>query len=164
MDQVDRILEQWAVMRPDLDASPMGVIGRMGRLSRLIEVRLRDTFRTHGLDGASFDVLATLRRSNPEHRLTPAALMRASMITSGAVTQRLDRLESKGLVARTPHESDGRGVYVTLTDEGRELVDETLPDHLATEADILSALSDDERAALAGSLRTLLESLGDGVD
>ncbi|UYM07883.1 MarR family transcriptional regulator [Solicola gregarius] len=142
----------------------MGVIGRLSRLSRLIDVRLRETFRTHGLDGASFDVLATLRRSNSEHRLTPAALMRASMITSGAVTQRLDRLEAKGLVARAPHETDGRGVYVTLTDEGRALVDETLPDHLATEAGILAALGGDEQAALADSLRTLLESLGDGVD
>ncbi|UPK76253.1 MarR family transcriptional regulator [Nocardioidaceae bacterium SCSIO 66511] len=163
-DQVDRVLEQWARARPDIDASPMGVIGRLTRLARLVDVQLRDTFRTHGLDGASFDVLATLRRSNPEHRLTPAALMRSSMITSGAVTQRLDRLEEKGLVARTPHESDGRGVYVTLTDDGRRLVDETLPDHLATEEALLAGISGDEREALARTLRTLLESLGDKVD
>ncbi|MDN5853301.1 MAG: MarR family transcriptional regulator [Actinomycetia bacterium] len=160
-DQVDRVLEQWANVRPDLDASPMGIVGRLSRLSRLIDVRLRETFREHGLDGATFDVLATLRRSGPDQRLTPADLMRSSMITSGAVTQRLDRLEQKGLVARTPHESDGRGVYVTLTDAGRELVDETLPDHLATEEAILAELDDDERARFTGTLRTLLESLED---
>lgn len=155
------MLEQWANVRPDLDASPMGIVGRLSRLSRLIDVRLRETFREHGLDGATFDVLATLRRSGPDQRLTPADLMRSSMITSGAVTQRLDRLEQKGLVARTPHESDGRGVYVTLTDAGRELVDETLPDHLATEEAILAELDDDERARFTGTLRTLLESLED---
>lgn len=155
------MLEQWANVRPDLDASPMGIVGRLSRASRLIDVRLRETFRRHDLDGASFDVLATLRRSGPEQRLTPAALMRSSMITSGAVTQRLDRLEGHGLIARTPHETDGRGVYVTLTDAGRTLVDEALPDHLATEQRILSALGDDERARFADTLRTLLESLGD---
>ena len=142
----------------------MGVIGRLSRLSRLIDVRLRENFRAHGLDGATFDVLATLRRSGPGQRLTPAALMRASMITSGAVTQRLDRLEEKGLVARTPHESDGRGVYVTLTDAGRALVDETLPDHLATEERILAVLDDDDRAQFAATLRTLLDSLGDSTE
>ena len=163
-DQVDRVLEQWASVRPDLDASPMGIIGRLSRASRLIDVRLRETFRAHGLDGASFDVLATLRRSGPDRRLTPAALMRSSMITSGAVTQRLDRLEEKGLVARTPHESDGRGVYVTLTDAGCALVDEALPDHLATEEDILAGLDAQERARFAATLRTLLESLGDALE
>jgi len=163
-DQVDRVLEQWANVRPDLDASPMGIIGRLSRLSRFIDVRLRETFREHGLDPATFDVLATLRRSGPDQRLTPAALMRASMITSGAVTQRLDRLEEKGLVTRTPNESDGRGVYVTLTDAGRNLVDETLPDHLATEEAILAGLDAEERTRFAATLRTLLESLGDSVE
>ncbi|WP_433236151.1 MarR family winged helix-turn-helix transcriptional regulator [Streptosporangium sp. CA-135522] len=163
-DHVDRVLEQWGAQRPDLDVSPMAVIGRLSRLSRLIDAELRGTFGAHGLDAASFDVLATLRRSEPPHRLTPAELMRASMITSGAVTQRLDRLEARGLVTRTPSETDGRVVHVTLTDEGRALIDRALPDHVATENRLLAALASGQRDALAGGLRDLLESLGDTVD
>ncbi|MEV4110351.1 MarR family transcriptional regulator [Nonomuraea sp. NPDC049695] len=160
-DHVDLVLEQWAAQRPDLDVSPMAVIGRLSRVTRLIDTELRRTFTAHGLDPASFDVLATLRRSDPPHRLTPAELMRASMVTSGAITQRLDRLESKGLVTRMPSDVDGRGVYVTLTDEGRALIDRALPDHLATEERVLSALPEERRATLAHTLRELLESLGD---
>lgn len=159
MDHVDAVLAQWARQRPDLDVAPMGVIGRLSRLSRIVAARQAETFRAHGLDGASFDVLATLRRSDPPHRLTPAALMRASMVTSGAVTQRLDRLEERGLVARSPSESDGRGVDVTLTAAGFALIDGALVDHLATEERILAALPAADRAALAGHLRVLLESL-----
>src|SRR6185312_2674781 len=98
--------------RPDLDVSPMGTIGRISRLARLLEPELNRVFRAHGLDRPAFDVLATLRRAGPPHRLTPVELMRSSMITSGAVTQRLDRLESRGLVTRAPSEIDGRQVYV----------------------------------------------------
>ncbi|MFI9594688.1 MarR family winged helix-turn-helix transcriptional regulator [Nonomuraea sp. NPDC052265] len=162
-DQVDYILRQWHAQRPDLDVSPMAVIGRLSRLSRLIEAELGRTFAEHGLDRASFDVLATLRRSDPPHRLTPAALMRASMVTSGAVTQRLDRLESRGLVRRTPSDSDGRGVHVTLTAEGLALIDRALPDHLATEQRLLAALTGRRREQLAATLRDLLESLGDST-
>ncbi|NUP02393.1 MAG: MarR family transcriptional regulator [Nonomuraea sp.] len=139
----------------------MAVIGRLSRVTRMIEAELRRTFEAHGLDRASFDVLATLRRSDPPHRLTPAGLMRASMVTSGAITQRLDRLESRGLVTRTPSDSDGRGVHVTLTDEGRALIDRALPDHVATEERLLSALTGERRDDLAATLRDLLESLGD---
>jgi DNA-binding MarR family transcriptional regulator len=160
-DHVDLVLGQWHAQRPDLDVSPMAVIGRLGRLARLMDVELGKTFARHGLDRASFDVLATLRRSAPPHRLTPTELMRASMVTSGAVTQRLDRLEARGLVARTPNENDGRGVVVALTDAGRELIDQVLPDHLATENRLLSALSAEERTALADTLKQVLESFGD---
>jgi DNA-binding MarR family transcriptional regulator len=160
-DHVDLVLRQWHAQRPDLDVSPMAVIGRLSRLSRLISTELARTFTAHGLDAASFDVLATLRRSDPPHRLTPAELMRSSMVTSGAITQRLDRLESRGLVIRTPSESDGRGVHVTLTDEGRALIDRALPDHVETEHRVLSALSAAQRDKLAATLRDLLESLGD---
>ncbi|MCD9143354.1 MarR family winged helix-turn-helix transcriptional regulator [Streptomyces albireticuli] len=159
-DHVDRVLEQWAERRPDLDASPMAVIGRLSRLSRLVDAELRRTFTAHGLDAASFDVLATLRRSNAEHRLTPAELMRSSMVTSGAITQRLDRLEARGLVTRTPSASDGRSMVVSLTGEGLALIDAVLPDHIATEERLLAGLSRDERDALADSLRKLLGSLG----
>ncbi|HEU4948181.1 MAG TPA: MarR family transcriptional regulator [Kribbella sp.] len=160
-DHVDLVLAQWAGQRPDLDVSPMAVIGRLKRLSQLIDGELRRTFSTHGLDAASFDVLATLRRSGPEHRLTPAELMRSAMVTSGAITQRLDRLQARGLVTRTPSETDGRGVQVTLTEDGLALIDEALPDHVDTENRLLAALSPTERDALADTLRDLLESLGD---
>ncbi|GAA3069844.1 MarR family winged helix-turn-helix transcriptional regulator [Streptosporangium carneum] len=163
-DHVDRVLEQWAAQRPDLDVSPMAVIGRLSRLSRLIGAELRQTFSAHDLDAASFDVLATLRRSGPRHSLTPAELMRASMVTSGAVTQRLDRLQARGLVTRTPSETDGRVVHVALTDEGRALIDRALPDHVDTENRLLAALTPARRDALADELRSLLESLGDTVD
>ncbi|MFC0849979.1 MULTISPECIES: MarR family winged helix-turn-helix transcriptional regulator [Streptomyces] len=163
-DHVDLLLAQWGERRPDLDVSPMAVIGRLKRLSRLIEAELRRTFAEHGLDPASFDVLATLRRSAPPHLLTPAELMRSAMVTSGAVSQRLDRLEARGLVTRSPSPTDGRVVEVALTAEGRALVDRALPDHLATEERLLAALGTDRRDALADTLRELLESLGDGVD
>ncbi|MEU4347799.1 MarR family transcriptional regulator [Streptomyces sp. NPDC023838] len=163
-DHVDLLLAQWGERRPDLDVSPMAVIGRLKRLSRLIETELRRTFAEHGLDPASFDVLATLRRSAPPHLLTPAELMRSAMVTSGAVSQRLDRLEARGLVTRSPSPTDGRVVQVALTTEGQALVDRTLPDHLATEERLLTALGPDRRDELAGTLRELLESLGDGID
>lgn len=160
-DHVDHVLGQWAAERPDLDVSAMAVIGRLSRLSRLISAQLRDTFSTHGLDPASFDVLATLRRSGPLHRLTPAELMRAAMVTSGAITQRLDRLESRGLVERAPSDSDGRGVHVALTGAGLALIDQALPDHVDTENRLLAALSRTQRDDLADALKNLLESLGD---
>ncbi|MEU4293238.1 MarR family transcriptional regulator [Kribbella sp. NPDC026596] len=163
-DHVDLVLEQWSEQRPDLDASPMGVIGRLSRLSQLFDGELRRNFARHDLDRASFDVLATLRRSNSEHSLTPAGLMHSSMVTSGAISQRLDRLEARGLVTRAPSETDGRGVRVTLTAEGLRLIDAVLPTHVDTEHQLLAGLSADEQKQLAGLLRTLLESLGDKRD
>ncbi|GAA1274536.1 MarR family transcriptional regulator [Kitasatospora nipponensis] len=160
-DHVDHLLAQWARQRPDLDVSAMGVIGRLKRLARLIDTELGHTFAEHGLDHASFDVLATLRRSDPPHRLTPAQLMKSSMVTSGAVSQRLDRLQAAGLVSRTPSPTDGRVVHVSLTQEGRTLIDHTLPDHLATEQRLLAALPPEQQATLAQTLRTVLLSLGD---
>lgn len=139
----------------------MAVLGRLSRLSRLTATEMDRTFASHGLDRPSFDVLATLRRSAPPHRLTPAELMKSAMVTSGAVTQRLDRLEARGLVTRTPSELDGRSVQVALTEEGRTLIDNALPDHLDTENRLLAALTKPQRDALAKTLRTLLESLGD---
>ncbi|MEV5967749.1 MarR family transcriptional regulator [Kribbella sp. NPDC051952] len=163
-DHVDLVLEQWGEQRPDLDASPMGVIGRLSRLNQLFDNELRRNFSQHELDRASFDVLATLRRSNSEHSLTPAGLMHSSMVTSGAISQRLDRLEARGLVTRAPSETDGRGVRVTLTAEGLRLIDAVLPTHIDTEDRLLAGLSETERDQLAGLLRALLESHGDKRD
>ncbi|MGW4487670.1 MarR family winged helix-turn-helix transcriptional regulator [Amycolatopsis sp. NPDC004368] len=160
-DHVDSVLAQWAAQRPDLDVSPMAVIGRLKRVSRLIDTELARTFARHGLDAASFDVLACLRRSDPPHRLTPTELTRTAMVTSGAVTQRLDRLEDRGLISRSRSETDGRGVLVALTGEGRALIDRALPDHVDTERRVLDALTPPVQADLADALRTLLESFGD---
>ncbi|WP_370944300.1 MarR family winged helix-turn-helix transcriptional regulator [Amycolatopsis sp. cg5] len=158
-DHVDFIVQQWAEQRPDVDVSPMAVIGRLKRLWQLVDAELRQTFKEHDLDSASFDVLATLRRGGTP--LSPTELMKASMVTSGAVTQRLDKLEARGLVVRAERASDGRGVQVELTPEGLALIDRALPDHLATETRLLSALSGTEFDELVGTLRKLLESLGD---
>lgn len=160
-DHVDYVVAQWHAERPDLDVSPMEVIGRLKRLTRLVEAELNRTFSEHGLDAASFDVLATLRRSGSPYQLTPGALLRSSMVTSGAITQRLDRLQKRGLVSRTPSPQDGRCMVVALTDEGRTLIERALPDHLATQRRLLADLSLPQRDALTDVLRTLLDSLGD---
>lgn len=155
------MLEQWAAQRADLDVSPMAVIGRLSRLVRVVNGELSRTFGAHGLDAASFDVLATLRRSGKPYRRAPGELMRDAMVTSGAITQRLERLERRGLITRTPSAADRRGVDVSLTADGLALIDRVLPEHVATEHRLLAALPAEERTALAGALRTLLESLGD---
>ena len=155
MDHVDRILEQWAREEPDLDVSPMAVIGRLGRAAASVDARLSETFARHGVDAATFDVLATLTRQGSPYELTPAGLAADAMITSSAVAQRLNRLEALGYVSRHPDPSDGRGKIVRLTSAGRAVVDRVLPDHLATERDVLGALSVDERAMLASLLSRL---------
>ncbi|MGY1746253.1 MarR family winged helix-turn-helix transcriptional regulator [Blastococcus sp. SYSU D00695] len=160
VDAVDLILEQWARERPDLDCSPMGVVGRVTQLQREVHLAQRATFARHGLDAASFDVLAALRRAGPPYQLTPTALMRTALVTSGAITQRLDRLEERGLITRARSASDGRGVVVTLTDAGRAALDAALPDHLETERRLLAGLSEQERVELAGLLRRVLVTLG----
>ena len=159
-DAVDRILEQWARERPDLDCSPMGIIGRISQLQREVNLAQRATFARHGLDVPSFDVLAALRRAGPPYQLTPTALMRTALVTSGAITQRLDRLEEKGLITRTRSEADGRHVVVTLTPDGRTALDAALPDHLDTERKLLDGLSGEDLAQLAALLRKFLVTLG----
>ena len=158
-DPVDRLLAQWRRERPDLDTSPMAVVGRVSRIARRVDLAQRETFARYDLDPPAFDVLATLRRSGDPFALTAGDLMRSAMVTSGAITQRLDRLEARALVRRGPHPADGRVVLVTLTPSGRELVDRVLPDHLATEERLLAALTAQERTTLAGLLRTLDGSL-----
>ncbi|MGP5015325.1 MarR family winged helix-turn-helix transcriptional regulator [Glutamicibacter ardleyensis] len=158
-DQVDRILEQWQKEKPGLDVSPMAVIGRLSRTALNIESRLAGTFERHGLDASTFDVLATLLRSGAPYWITPAELARESMISTSAVAQRLNKLEARGLVAREANPNDGRGTLVALTDTGKKLIEQALPDHLETERAILSPLSRDEQAALA----LLLGRIGDAV-
>jgi DNA-binding MarR family transcriptional regulator len=159
-DAVDQILEQWGRERPDLDCSPMGIIGRITQLQREVYLAQRATFARHGLDAPSFDVLAALRRAGEPYQLTPTVLMRSALVTSGAITQRLDRLEEKGLITRQRSAADGRAVVVTLSNAGREALDAALPDHLDTERALLEGLAGEDREVLAGLLRRLLVALG----
>lgn len=158
-DGVDLIIEQWQRVRPELDSSPIGVVGRISRLAREIEARLEPVYREHGLEPGWHDVLATLRRSGGT--LRPTDLTNASMLTSSGTTKRLDRLEAAGLIARAPDPADRRGTLIGLTDDGRRLIDELTPAHLDNERQILGALSEDERRALADLLRKLQLGLPD---
>lgn len=138
----------------------MGVIGRLNEASALIaRDRLAPVFARFGLQSGEFDVLATLRRSGSPYALTPTELYEATMVTSGAMTARLDRLEKAGLIQRAPHPSDRRGVVVELTAKGRELVDEALTAHVANEHKILAGLTREDREMLAKLLEKLIVSL-----
>lgn len=160
-DAVDLVMEQWARARPDLDASPMGVLGRLSRATRLAERELKALFAEFELERGEFDVLATLRRAGSPGGMTAGALARSSMVTSGAVTNRLDRLVAKGHVTRDVDPANRRTVVVALTQEGRELIDRAVSAHLENERRILAALDPGDQDALAGLLRTLLVGLGD---
>lgn len=160
-DSVDRVLEQWRTERPDLDPAPMGVIGRISRAARFLERELQENFTRHGLQRWEFDILATLRRSGAPYQLTAGGLVASSMVTSGAITNRIDRLEARGLVTRVTDPANRRSVLITLTDQGLALVDEAVEQHVANERRLLSILSQAEQDELAGLLRTLLRSLGD---
>jgi DNA-binding MarR family transcriptional regulator len=154
-DGVDLIIEQWARERPELDSSPIGIVGRISRLAREIEARLEPVYRDHGLEPGWHDILATLRRHGPSYRLRPTDLTNASMLTSSGTTKRLDKLEDAGLIARSPDPDDRRGTLITLTAAGRELIDALTPAHLDNERHILGALSEAEQRRLADLLRKL---------
>jgi DNA-binding MarR family transcriptional regulator len=158
-DAVDRITEQWRRERPDLDSSPMEVLGRITRLAALAERKLESVFDRFGLAGGDFDVLATLRRSGPHHRLTPGELSHSTMVTTGGMTKRLDRLEARGLIRREPDPRDRRGKLIVLSDEGRALMDDVVAAHVENEHRLLADLSAAERRRLASLLRELLLSV-----
>ncbi|WP_299932095.1 MarR family transcriptional regulator [uncultured Pelagimonas sp.] len=156
MDHVDRITAQWNTERPDLDTGPMGTIGRLSRLSQHLSREHVAQFAKHGLNLASFDVLATLRRSGAPHALTPKALMATTMVTSGTMTNRLDRLEQAGLITRTPDPKDGRGFLVQLTDQGFTLVDQAVTAHVDNQKRLVTPLNDEERSQLDALLKKWL--------
>lgn len=159
-DHVARILEQWARERPDLDASPIGVIGRLHRLADALAIELRTVFEEYGMTTTDFDVLASLRRSGAPYSLTPGELGASTMLTSGAVTKRVDVLVARGLVTRSVREEDARGRRITLTAAGVELIDRAVTAHIANEHRLLSGLSDLERTRLAHLLENWGRSLG----
>jgi DNA-binding MarR family transcriptional regulator len=154
-DGVDAILEQWRRERPDLDSSPIGVVGRVSRLARELEQRLEPVYREHGLEPGWHDVLATLRRAGPPYRLRPSEFTGALMLTSSGTTKRLDRLEQAGLITREPDPDDRRGTLITLTAAGSALIDNVTEAHLENERRLLSALTDAEQRRLADLLRKL---------
>jgi DNA-binding MarR family transcriptional regulator len=158
-DHVSSILAQWAAERPDLDVSPMGIVGRISRMSRVVDKELEPVFAQFGLNLWSFDMLATLRRAGAPYRLSPTELFRSMMVTSGTMTNRIDRLAEKGLVRRIPDPEDRRGILVELTEQGRELIDSALALHMTNEARLLQSLSLEEQSTLASLLRKWLFSL-----
>lgn len=155
-DTVDHFIAAWNRECPALDPSPMAVIGRLHRLGAIFDTLLRPPFAEAGLGPNDFDVLAALRRSGAPYRLSPGGLAAAVMITSGAITKRVDRLETLGLVDRVVSPEDGRGRIIGLTEQGRALTEKLAASHWANEDRLLAALDPQERDQLAGLLRRLL--------
>jgi DNA-binding MarR family transcriptional regulator len=158
-DAVDRIVGQWHRERPDLDPSPMHVVGRITRLHWALDERLGRVFERYGLARGEFDMLATLRRRGHPFELTAGELRDSAMVASGTVTKRVDRLERAGLVRRRAAEDDGRGRLIRLTDRGRTLIDEAVEQHVRNETRLLAGLTADERRALTDLLRKLSQRL-----
>jgi DNA-binding MarR family transcriptional regulator len=155
-DEVDEIVARWQSERPDLDVSPLQVLSRVSRLARHLDRARRAAFAAHGLEIWEFDVLSALRRQGPPYQLSPGALLRATLVTSGTMTNRIDRLTAKGLVSRRPDPQDKRGVLVQLTEAGLRTVDDAFAELLAGEEALLTALNSGQQDQLAGLLRTLL--------
>jgi DNA-binding MarR family transcriptional regulator len=153
-DHVGRIMAAWARERPDLDVEPQGVIGRLHRIAAALDVELATVYRKHGLGDGEFDVLATLRRAGAPFTLSAGELTDQMMITSGATTKRVDRLELAGLVVRKVSRSDGRRRVVALTPAGRRTIDAAFTEHIANEHRLVGVLTAAERRQLARLLET----------
>ncbi len=154
-DEVDRIVEAWLRERPDLNFEPLQVLSRIGRLSRHLDRARRDAFQSSDLDPWEFDVLSALRRAGAPYQLTPKALLQQTLVSSGTMTNRIDRLAERGLVSRHSDPNDGRGILVTMTARGQERVDSAITMLLRAEAAILKRLPPPDQERLAGLLRKL---------
>jgi DNA-binding MarR family transcriptional regulator len=155
-DEVDRLVAAWARERPDLDVRPLEVLSRVTRLARHLDRARRTAFAAHDLEGWEFDVLAALRRAGRPYVLSPGQLLGQTLVTSGTMTNRVDRLERRGLVQRMPDPADRRGVRVRLTPRGKERVDAALADLLDRERELLDGLSRTEQETLSALLRRLV--------
>ncbi|MDR2379441.1 MAG: MarR family transcriptional regulator [Bifidobacteriaceae bacterium] len=155
-DATGQVVEAWGRERPDLDASPLEVFSRVTRLAKYLDQVRRDAFERHGLQGWEFDVLAELRRSGEPYELTPGQMSAAILLSTGAMTNRLNRIETAGLIQRREDPSDGRVVRVRLTESGRLRVDAALADLLGREADLLGPVSVTNRARVAATLAQML--------
>lgn len=156
MDKVDDIITQWRQQRPDLDTRPMALIGRMKRLHDQLMAGHAKVFDKYGLTSASFDVLATLLRAGPPHALTPSELIAQTMVASGTMTNRLDRLEQQGLVTRDRNPDDGRGFVVALTEAGLALINQAVAEHVANQHGLVAGLSSEDADRLDALLRKWL--------
>lgn len=155
-DEVDHIIDAWQRERPDLDVEPLHILSRVLRLARHLDLTRGSTFAAHGLEGWGFEVLSALRRAGPPYALSPGQLIAQTLVTSGTMTNRVNRLAARGLVERGPHPRDRRGVIVTLTTAGRAVVDDAMADLLERQRILLRELPPSERDQLAGLLRRLL--------
>jgi len=155
-DEVDEIVDRWQSERPDLNVAPLQVLSRVTRLARHLDRVRRAAFAAHGLGTWEFDVLSALRRAGPPYQLSPGSLLRATLVTSGTMTNRIDRLAEAGLVSRSRDPLDKRGVLVRLTDQGRRTVDAAMSDLLTRESAILTSLDAGDQDQLAGLLRIIL--------
>lgn len=160
-DAIDKVIDQWRRERPDVDLWPMSVLGRIVRLSHALEREYKKLFAEYGLEPFEFDVLTTLRRSGEPYELTASALLKASLVTSGAITNRIDRMEARGLVERVRDLDDRRSVHIRLTPHGREVLDGIFSLHAASGERVLAPLDRQACEQMASALRTLLESFGD---
>ena len=150
-DEVDRIINAWEKVRPDLDFSPLSILSRISRIARQLDIARRNAFAELEISG--FDVLAALRRVGAPYQLSPTQLIQETMVTSGTMTNRLDRLEELELIKRNPDPLDGRGIIVTLTKAGMRSVDKAMEDLLQRERELIKSLSNSERDELAKLLR-----------
>ncbi|NDA80693.1 MAG: MarR family transcriptional regulator [Actinobacteria bacterium] len=158
-DEVAELVAAWRRERPDLDVTPLEVLSRITRLARQLDIARRAAFAKHGLETWGFDVLAALRRAGAPYQLTPGQLIHENLVTSGTVTNRLDRLEGEGLLTRHPDPSDGRGTLVRITQQGITVVDAALADLLHREKELIKSLKFDEQSTLADLLSSILTGL-----
>ncbi len=156
-DEVDRIIAEWQTERPDLDVSPLAILSRISRLNRHMDRIRRDVFSRNSLESWEFDVLVALRRAGKPYTLSPGALVTQTMVTSGTMTNRIDRMEERSLVTRKPSAEDRRAVLVQLSQSGLALVDQAFTDLLEIEHSVLDALKDSDQPALASMLRELTQ-------
>ncbi|MDN3616901.1 MAG: MarR family winged helix-turn-helix transcriptional regulator [Vibrio gallaecicus] len=157
MDAIDRVLEQWAKEKPDLETEAMAMMGRVMRIAKYMETEVAELHKRYDLKLGEFDVLATLRRSGKPYLLTPSELIGSLMLTSGAMTNRLDKLEGKGLIARAHSKEDRRSVTVELTKKGLILIDEMIIEHVETQKRLVQSLTDNQKQSANALLKVWLK-------
>jgi DNA-binding MarR family transcriptional regulator len=158
-DEVDGLVADWRRERPDLDIAPLEVLSRITRVARQLDIARRAAFAEHGLEIWGFDVLAALRRAGKPYQLTPGQLIHENLVTSGTITNRLDRLESEGLLTRYPDPYDGRGIRVEITAQGIQVIDAALDSLLLREREFMKSLNVTEQETLAQFLSAILSEL-----
>ncbi|MEC7308986.1 MarR family transcriptional regulator [Vibrio crassostreae] len=158
MDAIDRVVEQWAKEKPELETEPMAMMGRIMRIAKYMETRVAELHKKYDMKLGEFDVLATLRRSGKPYRLTPSELIGSMMLTSGAMTNRLDKLEAKGLISREHSKEDRRSVSVQLTKDGLILIDQMMTEHVEMQKKLVKSMSASQKKNTNQLLKTWLSA------